>query len=110
MVEIVRRVSRSFQLQPFRQLVFHPLRTGMDRRVEQQALSLREMFHECVLPTFPKCGKDHLGECLIGKERCFGCGQFGHRLRDCPTRRKRKMLQVSPHKINSHKAKLNPNE
>ena len=29
------------------------------------------------------CGKNHSGECLAGKERCFGCGQSGHMLRDC---------------------------
>ena len=38
-------------------------------------------------PTFPKCGKYHLGECLAGKEWCFGCGLSGHRLRDCPSRK-----------------------
>ncbi|XP_069146574.1 uncharacterized protein [Solanum lycopersicum] len=34
-------------------------------------------------PTCPKCGKNHPDECLAGKERCFWCGQYGHRLRDC---------------------------
>ena len=28
-------------------------------------------------------GKNHPGECLTGKGGCFGCGQSGHRLRDC---------------------------
>ncbi len=37
-------------------------------------------------PTCPKCGKNHPGECLAGKEGCFGCGQSGHRMRDCPSR------------------------
>ncbi|XP_069145697.1 uncharacterized protein [Solanum lycopersicum] len=32
-------------------------------------------------PTCPKCG-----ECLTGKEGCLGCGQSGHRLRDCLSR------------------------
>uniref|UniRef100_M1DHD0 Polyprotein n=1 Tax=Solanum tuberosum TaxID=4113 RepID=M1DHD0_SOLTU len=36
-------------------------------------------------PTCPKCGKNHPGECLARKEGCFGCGQSGHRLRDCPS-------------------------
>ena len=34
-------------------------------------------------PTFPKCGKNHPDKWPAGKEGCFGCGQFGHRLRDC---------------------------
>uniref|UniRef100_M1DXK3 Gag-pol polyprotein n=1 Tax=Solanum tuberosum TaxID=4113 RepID=M1DXK3_SOLTU len=37
-------------------------------------------------PICPKCGKNHPGECFAGKERCFMCGQSGHRLRDCPSR------------------------
>ena len=37
-------------------------------------------------PTCPKCSKNHPGECLAGKEGCFGCGQSGHRLKDCPSR------------------------
>ncbi|KAH0689070.1 hypothetical protein KY289_016428 [Solanum tuberosum] len=37
-------------------------------------------------PTCPKCSKNHQGECLAGKEGCFGCGQSGHRWKDCPSR------------------------
>ncbi|KAH0636085.1 hypothetical protein KY290_036497 [Solanum tuberosum] len=37
-------------------------------------------------PTCPKCNKNHPGECLAGKEGCFGSGQSGHRLKDCPSR------------------------
>ena len=37
-------------------------------------------------PTFPKCGKNHPGECIEEKEECFGFGQSGHRLRNCPSR------------------------
>ncbi|KAH0633127.1 hypothetical protein KY284_035913 [Solanum tuberosum] len=37
-------------------------------------------------PTCPKCNKNHPGECLAGKEGCFGCGQSDHRLKDCPSR------------------------
>ncbi|KAH0655125.1 hypothetical protein KY290_030926 [Solanum tuberosum] len=39
-------------------------------------------------PTCPKCGKNHPGECLASKEGCFGCGQFGHRVKNCPSARK----------------------
>ena len=37
-------------------------------------------------PTCPKCGKNHRGECLAGKQGCFGCGRSDHMLRDCPSR------------------------
>ncbi|XP_069151929.1 uncharacterized protein [Solanum lycopersicum] len=37
-------------------------------------------------PTCSKCGKNHLGECLTGKEGCFGCGQSGQKMGDYPSR------------------------
>ena len=37
-------------------------------------------------PTCPRCGKNHLSECLAEKEGCFGCGQSGKMLKDCPSR------------------------
>ena len=37
-------------------------------------------------PTCYKCGKNHLGVCLAGKEGCFGCCQSSHRLRVLPSR------------------------
>ena len=40
-VEIARRVSRSFQLH---HTVFHPPRIGMTKREEHQTLSLRKVF------------------------------------------------------------------
>ena len=43
-VEITCNVSRSFGIQPLHQLVFHSPRTGMTRRVEHEALNLREVF------------------------------------------------------------------
>ena len=67
-VEIAYRVNISFLLQLLHQLVFHPPRISMTRRVEHQALNLREVFQA------PR------------KEGCFGCGQSGHRLRDYPPR------------------------
>ncbi|XP_049369356.1 uncharacterized protein LOC125834230 [Solanum verrucosum] len=36
-------------------------------------------------PKCAKCGKQHLGKCLAGTNRCFGCGKNGHKMRDCPT-------------------------
>ncbi|XP_049362923.1 uncharacterized protein LOC125827652 [Solanum verrucosum] len=41
-------------------------------------------------PTCPKCGKNHLGECLAGKEGCFGYDQSVHRLKDFPSSRQGK--------------------
>ena len=67
-VEIAHRVSTSFRLLPFHQPVFHPPRIVMTRRVQQQALNLREVFQA------PR------------KEGCFGCGQSGNKLRDFPFR------------------------
>ena len=32
------------------------------------------------------CDKNYLVKCHAGKEECFGCGQFGHKFRDCPSR------------------------
>ena len=45
-VEIARRVSRTFRLQPLHQLVFHHARTVMTRMVEHHALNFREVFQE----------------------------------------------------------------
>ncbi|XP_015078461.1 uncharacterized protein LOC107022337 [Solanum pennellii] len=35
-------------------------------------------------PTCTKCGKKHVGECLVGTDNYFGCGKSGHKVRDCP--------------------------
>ena len=43
-VEIARRVNKSIKLHPIHQLVFHPPRTAMTRRVEYKALNLKEVF------------------------------------------------------------------
>ena len=86
-VEIARRVSRSFWLQPLHHPVFHPLRTGMTRRDRAPgSKSLGSVSGTKTYPTCPKCGKNHSGECLAGKEGCFGCGQSCHMLRDCSSR------------------------
>ena len=31
-----------------------------------------------------KCGKVHLGECLLGQDGCYTCSELGHKRRDCP--------------------------
>ncbi|GFS42569.1 hypothetical protein Acr_00g0080620 [Actinidia rufa] len=40
------------------------------------------------LPTCPTCQKKHWGECRIGSRGCYGCGQEGHQIRDCPLRKR----------------------
>ncbi|XP_047267609.1 uncharacterized protein LOC124898037 [Capsicum annuum] len=35
-------------------------------------------------PLYLKSGRDHPGECLVDRRGCFGCGNLGHRFRDCP--------------------------
>ncbi|XP_015084156.1 uncharacterized protein LOC107027518 [Solanum pennellii] len=49
----------------------------------------------------PRCtssGKKHLGRCLAGKECCFGCGNRGHKIRDCPNlKAKGKEVNQAPH-------------
>ncbi|GFY95307.1 hypothetical protein Acr_10g0006920 [Actinidia rufa] len=40
------------------------------------------------LPTCPTCQKKHWGECRMGSRACYGCGQEGHQIRDCPTKSK----------------------
>ncbi|GFS46239.1 hypothetical protein Acr_00g0100980 [Actinidia rufa] len=36
----------------------------------------------------PTCQKKHRGECRMGTRTCYGCGQEGHQVRDCPVRNK----------------------
>ncbi|GFZ14477.1 hypothetical protein Acr_24g0006670 [Actinidia rufa] len=40
------------------------------------------------LPTCPTCQKKHWGECRMGSRGCYGCGQEGHQIRDCPMRKR----------------------
>ncbi|XP_028100369.1 glycine-rich RNA-binding protein RZ1C-like [Camellia sinensis] len=35
-------------------------------------------------PTCASCGKRHLGACHRTTGACFGCGEIGHRIKDCP--------------------------
>ncbi|GFY87070.1 hypothetical protein Acr_05g0007090 [Actinidia rufa] len=45
------------------------------------------------LPTCPICQKKHRGECRMGTRACYGCGQEGHQIRDCPMRKEFKELE-----------------
>ncbi|GFY95688.1 hypothetical protein Acr_10g0010730 [Actinidia rufa] len=40
------------------------------------------------LPTCPTCQKKHWGECRMGSRGCYGCGEEGHQIRDCPMRKR----------------------
>ncbi|GFS42849.1 hypothetical protein Acr_00g0082030 [Actinidia rufa] len=40
------------------------------------------------LLTCPTCQKKHWGECCMGSRACYGCGQEGHQIRDCPMKSK----------------------
>jgi hypothetical protein len=35
-------------------------------------------------PTCKKCGKARTGECRMGTDSCFACGQAGHFVANCP--------------------------
>ncbi|XP_047270419.1 uncharacterized protein LOC124899557 [Capsicum annuum] len=35
-------------------------------------------------PQYAKCGKNHGGEYLWGHNGCYGCGQVGHGIKECP--------------------------
>ncbi|XP_060195149.1 uncharacterized protein LOC132624378 [Lycium barbarum] len=39
------------------------------------------------IPACSKCTKRHLGECRMGTNACYGCGQKGHIQKDCPSAR-----------------------
>ena len=35
-------------------------------------------------PTCMNCGRKHEGECRMGQEGCFRCGQLDHYMKNCP--------------------------
>jgi cellular nucleic acid-binding protein len=50
----------------------------MDKEVDNGMVGLKRKI--CV-----KCGKEHLGECRIGTDLCYRCGEAGHISYNCPT-------------------------
>lgn len=45
-------------------------------------------------PTCLKCGNNHLGECLMGKEGCFMCVKFNHTLKDFASSKQEKRVTI----------------
>lgn len=39
---------------------------------------------ESLCPTYSRCGKRHKGKCLTCSDGCYGCGESGHLMKDCP--------------------------
>ncbi|KAJ1410440.1 Zinc finger, CCHC-type [Sesbania bispinosa] len=50
---------------------------------------------ECRSLTCVTCGKSHKGICLWGQEKCFYCFQKGHLVKDCPRKKKVKILATN---------------
>ncbi|XP_060183046.1 uncharacterized protein LOC132613000 [Lycium barbarum] len=38
------------------------------------------------LPRYAQCGKLHAGQCRLGSDGSYACGQLGHRVSECPMR------------------------
>ncbi|WMV50218.1 hypothetical protein MTR67_043603, partial [Solanum verrucosum] len=53
---------------------------------------------EALTPPYARCGKRHKGRCLAGLRGCYGCGESGYKIRDCPIliARGREGKQASP--------------
>ena len=53
-----------------------PRRAQVQKRVSNEK---RKFYSSC-----HKCGKNYKGECLMGMNVCYKCGDMGHKQRDCP--------------------------
>ncbi|KAJ1439225.1 Zinc finger, CCHC-type superfamily [Sesbania bispinosa] len=51
---------------------------------------------ECHRAAYSVCGRGHRGPCLLGQGKCFFCHQLGHRVGNCPKRKKTETLNSIP--------------
>nr|XP_016491152.1 PREDICTED: uncharacterized protein LOC107810837 [Nicotiana tabacum] len=58
---------------------------GNEERAAGSQLQTSVSYRGLEYPTCNTCGKKYPGVCRLGTNSCFGCGQQGHFLRDCPS-------------------------
>ncbi|GFS33110.1 hypothetical protein Acr_00g0026370 [Actinidia rufa] len=57
-------------------------------RLSKEMLSVKEVVGPMSCRHARYARKKHRGECRMGTRACYGCGQEGHQIRDCPMRKR----------------------